>query len=294
MRIATFNLQNLRLLSEGGPHLFGARDRDDDEDPALDRDDRRLTAEVLARADADVVALQEVFDQESLDFFHDRFLAPLTAPYPWRRCLPGNDGRGLDVAVMSRRPWDDLRSHADLTVGDIGLSMPEGVDPLQPVFRRDCLQVGFGALTVFIVHFKAPYPDPEKAWQMRRVEAEAVARLVSRAGPLWLVAGDLNEPQGTDRAVAPLEALGENLMLRLPEAEHWTYFQPDTGRCDTPDGLIASKALAEKSTGRRPEVLRMGLGYESARSSATRLSGTGVHRPHASDHAAVVMDLEGL
>ncbi|SMX44910.1 endonuclease/exonuclease/phosphatase family protein [Maliponia aquimaris] len=292
MRIATLNMQNLRLLPDG--RLYGARDRDDDEDPTLDPADRRLTAQVLAEADADVVALQEVFDADSLDVFHDRYLRRVTAPYPWRCCLPGNDGRGLDVAVMARRPWDAVISHAALTAPEIGMALPEGMDPGQPVFRRDCLEVRFGALTLFVVHFKAPYPDKERAFALRWLEATAAARLVSAAGPLWLVAGDLNEPTGRDRAVAPLEALGVNLMTRLSEVDRWTYHEPHDGRYDTPDGLIASPALAARWPEAVPRVIRSGLGREARREAGPRLPGTGQHRPHASDHAAVVIDLPGL
>ena len=58
MRIATFNVQNLRLRHVAGhARLDGARDGDVPEDNspqamALDLADRRLTAAVLARADA--------------------------------------------------------------------------------------------------------------------------------------------------------------------------------------------------------------------------------------------------
>jgi hypothetical protein len=104
MRIASLNLQNLRLLRDGGrAHLHGARDRDEPAMPEHDEPDRRLTAGLLAATGADVLALQEVFDAESLDFFHDHYLAPVAGPYRNRLCLPGNDGRGLDVAVMARR-----------------------------------------------------------------------------------------------------------------------------------------------------------------------------------------------
>ncbi|MBR9843261.1 MAG: endonuclease/exonuclease/phosphatase family protein, partial [Rhodobacteraceae bacterium] len=105
MRLVSFNVQNMRLR---GSHLDGARDRDMPEDlgpaaPLLDDYDRKLTAKVLAEANADVIALQEVFDQKTLDHFHDAYLLPTgTAPYPHRICLPGNDGRGLDVALLSR------------------------------------------------------------------------------------------------------------------------------------------------------------------------------------------------
>ena len=144
MRLASFNVQNMRLR---GHHLDGARDRDLSADlgPAastLDAYDRALTAAVLTEADADVVALQEVFDQATLDHFHDHLLAPcLSQPYPHRYCLPGNDGQGLDVAVMSRQKPLAVTSHADLTPRRAGLPVPDEIDPETPIFRRDCLEV---------------------------------------------------------------------------------------------------------------------------------------------------------
>ena len=290
MRIATLNMQNLRLMPDGT--VFGARNRDDDESPALDQADRRLTAALLAQADADVLALQEVFDRASLDAFHDRYLVPVCRAYPWRLCLPGNDGRGLDVAIMSRVPWDHAASHAALTADDLGLAPPQDMAADAPIFRRDALEVHFGELTLFVVHFKAPYPDAARAWAVRRLEAQALARLVAGAGSLWLVAGDLNEPGGsTERAVAPLEVLGENLMRRLPAAERWTYFQPDEQRYGAPDALIASPRLAARLDGVVPRILRAGMGREAGPEGARRLPETGHHRPHASDHAGVVLDL---
>ena len=61
--------------------------------------ERDLTAAVLRQADANVVALQEVFDLATLDRFHDRVLTPAgVEAYPHCVCLPGNDGRGLMFA----------------------------------------------------------------------------------------------------------------------------------------------------------------------------------------------------
>lgn len=309
MRIATFNLQNLRLRHPGGgERLDGARDRDvpADEGPeaeALDPVDRRLTAAVIRDLGADVLALQEVFDAETLDFFHDRHLVPAgVAPYPHRVCLPGNDGRGLDVALMSRRPPDRVRSHAGLVPADLGLDPPAGFGD-QPVFRRDCLEVDLGALTLFVCHFKAPWPDPEAAWPVRRLEAEAVRRIVEgrfggAAGALWLVLGDLNDPErpGTPgRAVAPLEApFAVDLSLRMAAAERWTFHEPDTGRRSLPDALLASPALAAGWPGAVPWVVREGLSREVGARAARRLPEVGDHRPHASDHAALAVAFPGL
>lgn len=103
MRIVTFNVQNLRLRRrEGRVRFDGARDYDmpDDNTPeavALDLADRRLTAAVLAGADADVICLQEVFNLATLDFFHDHLLrhagaqsyARQKAAEWWRKRAPG-------------------------------------------------------------------------------------------------------------------------------------------------------------------------------------------------------------
>lgn len=299
MRIATFNLQNLRLRHpEGGDRLDGARDGDEEEDAALDPLDRRLTAGVIRDLRADVVALQEVFDAETLDHFHDRVLGPAgVAPYPFRLCLPGNDGRGLDVAVMSRVPLGEVASHAELTAADLGL---EGEDAAQPVFRRDCLMVEVGALTLFVCHFKAPWPDAAAAWGIRRREAEAVRRIVAARRPgsdaLWLIAGDLNDPASPGdpgRAIAPLQApFAIDLTLRMPPGERWTLHDPGSGERFLPDAFLASPALASRWPDAVPEVIREGLSREAG--PGPRLAGVGEHRPHASDHAALVVEFPGL
>ncbi|MCA8929054.1 MAG: endonuclease/exonuclease/phosphatase family protein [Alphaproteobacteria bacterium] len=311
MRIATFNVQNLRLRHPGGgDRLDGARDGDMPEDAtdaaaALDPIDRELTAAVLKLANADVVALQEVFDAATLDYFHDRVLVPAGAsPYPHRFCPPGNDGRGLDVAVMSRPAPVSAVSHAAETPETLGLPPVRGCGLHDRVFRRDCLEVDLGALTLFVCHFKAPYPDPAAAWPVRHLEARAVARLIERRFPdpaagLWLVIGDLNEPAREDRrlgrAVMPLlEGFGIDLTQRLPPEERWSFHLPHTGVYSKPDAIIASPALAARFADAVPIILRAGLDREASRYAGPRLPGVGAHRPHASDHAAVVIDLPGL
>ncbi len=311
MRIASFNVQNLRLRrAAGGLRLDGARDRDIAEDAApgaeaLDAADRALTAAVIREARADLVALQEVFDRATLDHFHDRVLLPAgAAPYPHRVCLPGNDGRGLDVALLSRLPLGRVESHAEETPASLGLAPVPGIGAEDRLFRRDCLEAEVAGLTLFVCHFKAPYPDAAAAWAVRRLEAAAVRRLIARrfADPgaaLWLVLGDLNEPAehaaGPDRAIAPLaEGFAVDLLERLPEGERWSFCLPGSEACSAPDALLASPALAARWPEAVPEVLRAGLGREVARYGGPRLPGVGRHRPHASDHAALALDLPGL
>jgi len=311
MRIATFNVQNMRLRRDGRGRvsLDGARDADVPEDTArganaLDPLDRRLTARVLHSADADIVALQEVFDQATLDHFHDTYLRPTGAlPYPVRHCLPGNDGRGLDLAVMSRLPLTAVTSHAGATPRSLGILAPDGVDPDRRVFRRDCLEVDTGALTLFITHLKAPYPDADAVWPVRRAEALALRALIARrfddpAGALWMILGDLNEPvhePRESRAIAPLlPPFTADLLDRVPADERWSWYEPHARLYGRPDAMLASPALARRFAAACPRIIRAGMGTEAARDPAPRLPGVGHHRPHASDHAAVVIDLPGL
>jgi len=316
VRIATFNAQNLRLRRPGGrARLDGARDGDMPADTtpqarALDLADRRLTAALIARADPDVLCLQEVFDQATLDFFHRHLLrATGAAPWPWRVCLPGNDGGGRGLAVLSRRPVA-VSGHAALVPADLGLPPAPGQRPDRPVFCRDCLRVELEGLTLFACHFKAPWPDPAPAWHLRRLEALAVRRLIeARFGPdpgaRWLVLGDLNEPRtppGTEPAIAPLtEGFAVDLMARVPAPQRWTWAAPleaapegtapEPGTVSRPDALLASPALARRWPNAIPHLFRAGLGHEVAAHPGPRLPGTGHHRPHASDHALVAVDL---
>ncbi len=306
MLVATLNVQNLRLQSiDGQKRLHGAWDSDVPEDRRLDPIDRRLTGKLLKEVDADVVALQEVFDLDSLNYFHQKYLLPAGArPYPQRICLPGNDGRGLDVALLSRRHVDAIQSHASLTLADMDIEAPPGIDPTLPVFRRDCLMVMIGPLTLFVCHFKSAYPDAVKAWTTRRLEALVTRRLIERcfqdpAQSLWLILGDLNEPTssavGQQRAIAPLETdFAIDLLQRLPEKERWTYYDPHSGLYHCPDALLASPALAKRWPDAEPFVIRTGLGKETSRFRGARLGGVGTHRPHASDHAAVAVEFKGL
>lgn len=311
MKIATFNVQNMRLRQICGVmRLDGARDSDIEADAdafatVLDPIDRQLTAQVLRNADADVVVLQEVFDQRTLDYFHDAFLVPAgIQPYPHRVCMPGNDGRGFNVAIMSRTPYMRVASHAAITPRDLGLAPLEEVGPDCRILRRDCLEADIGPITIYGCHFKAPYPHPERAWRIRRMEATAVAAIIRRrfgADPTarWLVVGDLNEPGGEPSidglATAPLRApFGFDLLQRLPRSERWSFHEPGSQKYTLPDAIIASPMLAQQNAEAKPRVIRTGLDREARLYKGRRLRGVGRHRPHASDHAAIVVSLRNI
>lgn len=297
LRIGSFNLQNLRLR---GAHLDGARDRDIPADMApganrLDGADRALTAAVIRALDADILACQEVFDAASLTAFHDRHLAPIGAHYPHRACLPGNDGQGLDVAILSRTPLARITSHAGETPQSLGITT--NLPPDRPLFRRDCLEVDTAGLTLFIVHLKAPYPDKAATWATRRAEAQGIRALIERrfARPAtnnWMILGDLNQPAEQNPAAAPiLPPFAHDLLMRLPPQDRWTWADPPGLRRGHPDALLISPALAAANPTALPEIHRQGLPL-CANANPPHLHGVGRHRPHASDHAGVVVTLD--
>lgn len=308
MRIATFNLQNLRLRTRDGERVLdGAADQDRPCAPRskeLARADRIETARVIASAAADIVALQEVFDLEALDFFHDRFLLPAGSPlFPHRYCLKGNDGRGLNVAAMSRSRPLSVTSHADLTGADLGLSdlPPELKD--HPIFRRDCLELQFDTVTLFVCHFKAPYPDIARAHEIREAEARAVRRIIEARfrqpeEERWIILGDFNEPARdaatSTSALAPLRSgFAEDLLDRLVPGTDWTYELPETHLHSRPDRILVSPRLAQDYPDTRPKIIRSGM--EALQDpSGDDVPATRAHPPHASDHALVYADFPEL
>lgn len=304
MRIATFNLQNLRLRGDGASaRLDGARDRGDTApDTAPDRADRRLSAALLAQVDADIVALQEVFRQKTLDHFHDHWLVPAGArPWPTRVCLPGNDGHAHEVALLSRPAPVSVTSHAGVRPADLGLAVPAGLDPDRPVFRRDCVEVSYGSVTLLLCHFKAPFPDAAAAWPVRHLEARAVRRLLEArfadpAAADWIILGDLNAHgrDPADSAIAPILApFSVDLGARAAPQDRWSYFERAQRRYSRPDRILAAPALAARFAGAVPRVARSGLALSTG-APGPHLFGLGRDRPHASDHAAVHVDLPGL
>ena len=312
MRVATFNVENLFTR-----YLF-ARDADREradvhgftsEDLRFrlhDADAKRITADAIEAARADVIALQEVESLDTLKQFRDRFLGGREV-WPHAMVIDGNDPRRIDVGVLSRFPIVHVRSWQHLEVGGA------------PVFDRDCLEIDVrgpdGALTLYVNHFKSMRP-PEGAVgsgraltrSRRAAQAAAVIDIVrERFGEdpsdgAWVVLGDLNDtldddPRGRSgiRELVHWPAV-EDVLARLPLEQRWTHFFPGNTRLGLApayqqlDYLLPSRRLASRSPG-PPTVVRVGLPTRAARYAGQRLPGVGHDRPKASDHCAVVFDV---
>lgn len=240
LRLATFNAENLmrrfdfsgyrnelhrdralRMFEVGDEAAY--RDLERARVMALSDDAMQLTALAIADTRADIICLQEVENLDVLHAFEYGYLFKMVGTgYRHKYLAEGNDGRGIDVAVMTRPETADgqeiefvgMQSHAHRTFGEFGVLTPEleaqGEMAHERLFRRDCLEIDFRIggkpLTLFVVHFKSMgesrngIEGREYTMPLRTAEAQAVRMIIEEkfgegrtAGKRWLVCGDLND-----------------------------------------------------------------------------------------------------
>ena len=90
---------------------------------------RELTAKAILASGADIIALQEVENLDTLKSFQKKFLKD----YRFALLIDGNDPRLIDVALLSKIPFDTIVTHQYKTKPN----------SKRKVFSRDCLEVNF-------------------------------------------------------------------------------------------------------------------------------------------------------
>lgn len=217
-----------------------------------------LLGRVVRRADADVVALQEVEKAELLRSLATR------AGYSWMVFEEGNDVvRGIDVGLLSRVPLDGHRSHAGDPLPDV-LGAPPGYR-----FSRDCLEVHLDPLVILVNHFKSQATGGRESDAKRRAQALRVAEIAA-GHPYTAVVGDLNAPPESWSLEPLLQGALVDVFAGRRLDERATYV--DGKRKAALDYVLLSEALA-------PAVVQ-----------AWVLTGPDVAA--ASDHRPVVVDLD--
>jgi len=218
VRIATYNLQNLFLDGEGALDASLPV-----EGPLAPAKRVRPMARMISQVAADVMLVQEVGSQRSLDLLNDQLLQP----YAHCEVLPGNSTRSIHLGVLSRYPIK-LKSYRHLRLSD------EHGTPLQfypsaehaaardaqPIgFFRDLLQIEIQPgllpqLALFGVHLKS---KTNPSWQLhgagvyRAAEVRALCQVVEQYRAQQPVSGigvlgDLNDLLSSD-ALQPLREL---------------------------------------------------------------------------------------
>ena len=303
VRLATFNVENLfaryRFKSNADPET-AIRDgwdvnktRFDIHEPAA----KKITASAIKALKADVVALQEVENLDALKRFRNMYLGGRTA-YPHAVVVDGNDPRLIDVAVLSRYPLRCLQTHQHLWHKPWKYYL----------FSRDCLELdvvlpGGKSLALFVNHFKSMMDGRAKTREKRLKQAAGVKKIVKdRFGSKlstarFAILGDFNDypekdPDGTTSGIRGLAGWSEvvDVVRRLPPGEQWTHYYKKKKAYRQLDYLLLSRALAADNP-HPPHIERRGLPTRAARYTGARFSGVGKDKPKASDHCAVVMDL---
>jgi endonuclease/exonuclease/phosphatase family metal-dependent hydrolase len=300
MRLATFNVENLftrwRFNADVDPAEANTSGWTVDRTHFEEFGDtsKALTAMALLELRADVIALQEVENVDTLKHFRARFLNE-HAEYPYVAGIDGNDPRLIDVAVLSKFPITHVRSYQ------------HRIDPHTKgaLFSRDCLEVDVlvpsgTTVTLFVQHFKSMIGGRAATHDKRKVQADEVMRIVKdRFGSTpgsqpFVVLGDFNDylsPTGS--AITDLVGWNqvENVVARLPRAEQWTHFFAGGNEYRQLDHFLPSASLAAASPA-LPEILRKGQPLRAVEYTGPRFPGVGQDRPKASDHCPVVVDLD--
>ncbi|MCB9852268.1 MAG: endonuclease/exonuclease/phosphatase family protein [Phycisphaerales bacterium] len=183
--IATYNVLN----------MFDAHDdpyHSDEGTPQKSREELQKLAATIHRVDADVIALEEVENRGILEDFTRAMLGDMG--YQNVVCFEGNDGRGIDCAVLSRFPVGPVTSYRHLRFedGNGGLTS----------FRRDLLRVRIeppdaSPFDIYAVHLKSKRGG-DTSEHVRMAETKAIRRvledeLARDAKSLFVLCGDFND-----------------------------------------------------------------------------------------------------
>jgi endonuclease/exonuclease/phosphatase family metal-dependent hydrolase len=218
LKVMTFNCLNLFNDKLDSPGLPVAEDVQTPADYQLHLD---RIATVFTQFDPDVAVLQEVENEAVV-----ADLAQKLGKYPHTAITEGNDPRGIDIAILSKAPFQVAPSHKDEF-------FQASTDPTQTfVYARDVLEAHMiynGRHVVFLgIHFKAE-TDPES--QLKRLaEAEHTREIFTAVhyddpSAAIIVLGDFNAAPGSP----PIQALlgGPPLPFTsagsfMPAADRWS------------------------------------------------------------------------
>ena len=207
--VATMNAHNLFGPNEVKP---GSRERIKSERSCA------ALAEQIDRLDADVVTLQELTSQKTLE---EMILSrrDLAEKYPHVALIPSKDHRGINVGVISKFPFNAVVTHQD---AEFPLVDGSGTGN----FSRDFLRVDINTdkdadteLSVYTTHSKSRRPSDSgpssetiresQALAMRNIAEEEMKPFPNR---LFVLTGDFND-SFKDKSVQSL--------LNPKEGEKW-------------------------------------------------------------------------
>lgn len=186
--VMTYNLENAF-------DVFDDPYTDDDGTDAKRSDELIAIAKAIALANADIVVVQELENLAMLEGLVRTFLPD--GGYDYIACERGNDGRGINLGIISRFPITSITSYRHRT-----LTHPDAPDRTWQ-FSRDALQITLDVhgqrVDVFNMHLKSNSSSPgdENSKLRRTAEAMAVKSIIrgllaERPDAYILLMGDMN------------------------------------------------------------------------------------------------------
>ncbi|MHC9543828.1 MAG: endonuclease/exonuclease/phosphatase family protein [Vulcanimicrobiota bacterium] len=251
--IASYNVENM-FDDVDNPHKC------DEKTPPKSAEEMKAVASTLNKADADIVILEEVENKEMLNTLVDDYMK--SSDYPERVLVPGNDPRGINVAVLSRFPVSNMESHKDNS-----FKVNEGHTYKKKIrFSRDLLETEIKVaphftVTVYATHLKSQIGG-ERADEKRLAEAQEIRRLIEEdmkeyPDKAFVVAGDFNDSPQSKPVQAVIGNGGsalEDPLAPLPMTEQYTYTYK--GNQDRLDYILLSPELQKDYVKGSAHVLR--------------------------------------
>jgi endonuclease/exonuclease/phosphatase family metal-dependent hydrolase len=255
----------------------------------------RHTAAVMHDVDAQVMAVIEADNRPALHDFSDILLRQVGArPFDHVMLIDGNDDRGIDVGLLTRKGYDivGIRSHVD-----------DGT-PRSRTFSRDCpeytVTTPSGETLVLLVnHLKSKgfgrQADNDARRERQATEVAKIYRRLRSEGRRYVaVVGDFNDTPDS----APLNSLIDGTDLR-DISDHPAFVsdgRPGTfgngSKSSKIDYILMSPALFKKVTA--GGVFRKGVWGGKNGTLFEHYPTMTKPSEAASDHAAIYADVGGL
>jgi predicted extracellular nuclease len=212
----------------------------------------QMTGKVIKEVDADILAIIEAEDRIALLRFNDQLLKPIQATYKGVMLIDGNDERGIDVGLFTKRDSvvESIVSHVDDLKGN------------NRIFSRDCPEytVRVGAnkrLLILVNHLKSKgFGNQADNDKRRKAQAQRVRDIYdqrrSEGVDLIAVVGDFNDTPDSD-PLKPLLKNGSDLKDIFEHPNFHGDSRPGTfgnGAASSKiDYILLSPALFAKVTG---------------------------------------------
>jgi predicted extracellular nuclease len=259
--------------------------------------EKALTAKAIKETGADIVGLIEVENMDTLKNFCNQYLKE----YKYKALIDGNDPRLIDVALISKIPFDNIATYQTMK-----LALHS-----KPVFSRDCLEVNFTIagkpFSVFVNHFKSmldknaktPAEARANTAAKRKNQCKALLQILKKkygsnpGNHQWIVLGDLNDYNDSKSSLKELYHspwMVNVLEEQLPQGENWTHYWdttkvPVAERYKQIDYLFPSKSLSKRLIG-KPAIIRKGLIKKATQYQGPRFPGV-TENTGASDHCPI-------